>query len=496
MQFRPVSSLEGEPLDALIVPVFNDADPANTTPADIRETVAWIADESGAPKLFTATTHLQQGRDGRPTRVVVVAAGARDELDIQRAWQVVAAGVRALWKSTAKRIGIVLDTQQLGASEALQSAVEGVLYAMWRPEAYRSGEDERRLPPLEEVLLLADDDSMADEGPVKRGLYVGEAVNWSRNLSNEPANLMTPTRVAEEAREMADRVGLELEVLDEEACRALGMGSYLSVARGSDEEAQFIVARYRGREGEGYDLGLVGKGITFDSGGISIKPAEDMHLMKYDMSGAAAVLASAGVVAQLGLPINLIAVAPCTENLPGGHATKPGDVFKSMSGKTVEVINTDAEGRLVLIDGVTYVQREGAVRVVDVATLTGAISVALGRHYTGLFGRPEGFVDAVRRAGELAGERLWPMPLSDEYRDAIKSDIADLKNTGGRPGGAIMGAAFIDAVVDPETEWAHLDIASTAWFEEDRSFSPKGPQGPMVRTIVELATNIAARRGK
>jgi leucyl aminopeptidase len=241
---------------------------------------------------------------------------------------------------------------------------------------------------------------------------------------------------------------------------------------------------------------VVGKGITFDSGGISIKPAENMHHMKYDMSGAAAVLATAGAVARLGLPLNLIAVAPCTENLPGGHATKPGDVFTSMSGKTVEVINTDAEGRLVLIDGVTYAEREGATRIVDVATLTGAIMVALGRHYTGLFGRPDSFVDELRGAGERSGERLWAMPLADEYRDDIKSDIADIKNSAGRMGGAIFGAAFIEAGVTAETPWAHLDIASTAWFEEDRPFSPKGPQGPTVRTLIELAATIAKAKSK
>jgi leucyl aminopeptidase len=219
-----------------------------------------------------------------------------------------------------------------------------------------------------------------------------------------------------------------------------------------------------------------------------------MHLMKNDMAGAAAVLASIGVIAKMKLPVNVICAAPCTENLPGGHATKPGDVFTSMSGKTVEVVNTDAEGRLVLVDGVTYVQREGAARVVDVATLTGAIRIALGRHYTGLFGRPEGFVEAVRRAGERSGERLWPMPLADEFRDEIRSDIADIKNVGNKLGGSSHGAAFVDAVVDEETEWVHLDIASTAWFEEDRPFSPKGAQGPAVRTIVELASNIAANR--
>jgi leucyl aminopeptidase len=304
---------------------------------------------------------------------------------------------------------------------------------------------------------------------------------------------MTPTKVAEAARELASQSGLEAEVLDRAACEALGMGSYLSVAKGSDEPPQFVVLRHRGRGGDGYDLALVGKGITFDSGGISLKDPTDMHLMKYDMSGAAAILAAAGVVARLGLKLNLIAIAPCTENLPGGHATKPGDVVTSMSGKTVEVINTDAEGRLVLIDGVSYAQREGATRIVDVATLTGAIMVALGRHYTGAFGRPDGFVDSIRRAGDQAGERIWPMPLSDEYRDEMKSEIADLRNSAGRQGGAILGAAFVDAAVDAETEWAHLDIASTAWFDEERPFSPKGPQGPMVRTLVQLAATIAAR---
>ena len=305
---------------------------------------------------------------------------------------------------------------------------------------------------------------------------------------------MTPTIVAERARAMAADTGLDVQVLDEDTCRELGMGSFLSVSKGSAEPAQFIVLRHHGRDGDGYDLGLVGKGITFDSGGISLKDPTDMHLMKYDMSGAAAIMAAAGVVSQLGLPLNLIAIAPCTENLPGGNATKPGDVVTSMSGKTVEVINTDAEGRLVLIDGVTYAQREGATRVVDVATLTGAVMIALGRHYTGLFGRPDGFIDAVRSAGDEAGERLWPMPLSDEYRDDVKSEIADIRNSvGSRYGGAIIGAAFVDAAVDPETEWAHLDIASTAWFDEDRPFSPKGPQGPMVRTLVQLAATIAAR---
>jgi leucyl aminopeptidase len=492
LQFRTVATLEGQQLDAVIVPVFKEGDAAASAPPDLKKLAEWVARESGERKIFTAMTHLQPDAG---MRLVVVAAGKRDDYDVQRAWQVASAGVKALWQSTAKRIGVVLEAQALGESTAIQSAVEGVLFAMWRPDAHRTLQSENKLPPLEEVVLvLGEEPSGADEA-VGRGAAIGEGVNWARGISQEPANLMTPTKVAEAARELAAGVdGLEVEVLDEDACRALGMGSYLSVSRGSDEPAQFVVLRHKGRGGEGYDLGLVGKGITFDSGGISLKDPTDMHLMKYDMSGAAAVLATASVVARLGLPLNLIAIAPCTENLPGGHATKPGDVFTSMSGKTVEVINTDAEGRLVLIDGVSYAQHEGATRVVDVATLTGAVMVALGRYYSGLFGRPEGFVDAVRRAGEQAGERMWPMPLSDEYRDEVKSEIADIRNsTGTRYGGAILGAAFVDAAVDEHTEWAHIDIASTAWFDEDRPFAPKGPQAPAIRTLVQLAASIAAR---
>jgi leucyl aminopeptidase len=340
------------------------------------------------------------------------------------------------------------------------------------------------------VQLIADGE--APEA-LERGVAVGEAVNWARGMANAPANLLTPTLLADAARELADDAGLTCEVLDEDRCRELGMGSFLSVTRGTDEPAQFIVLRHHGRDGDGYDLALVGKGITFDSGGISIKPADDMHIMKYDMSGAAGVIAAMGAIGRLGVPLNVICAAPCTENLPGGHATKPGDVVTSMSGKTVEVINTDAEGRLVLLDAVTYVQREGASRVVDVATLTGAIRIALGLHFTGLFGRPEGFVDYVRRTGATAGERLWPMPLSDEYREEVKSEIADLRNSAGRLGSAIKGAAFIEAAVEPETEWVHLDIAGTGWADDDKPYSPKGPQGSAVRTMVALAGRLAAR---
>jgi len=421
-------------------------------------------------------------------RLLVINAGARDDFDVERARNVISAGVKGLWQSTTRRLAIAVPDLPDASDSAVEATVEGVVYAMWRPEAHRTAESDRTLPPLEEVILLTEDDGA--QLAIDRGQAVGDAVNWARSISNEPANLKTPTHLADAARQLAEGAGVVCEVLDEDECRELGMNSFLSVARGSDEPAKLVVLRYHGRGGDGYDLGVVGKGITFDSGGISIKPADEMHLMKMDMSGAAAVIAATATIGRLGLKVNVICVAPCTENLPGGHATKPGDVVTSMSGKTIEVINTDAEGRLVLIDGVTYAERQGAQRVVDVATLTGAIRIALGQHYTGLFGRPRGFVDAVRRAGEAAGERLWPMPVADEYRDNVKGEVADLRNSAGRLGSAINGAVFIEAGLEQSTEWAHLDIASTAWYEEDRAFSPKGPQGAAVRTLIELAARL------
>jgi len=496
LRFSTLAQLDAVDLDALIVPVFKDGRAPAGLPDSLREEAEWVARESGPQKVFTPLTHLRTAGDA--LRLVVVAAGTPEEFDVERARNVVSAGVRALWHSTARRVAVALAAEELGAATAVQVAVEGVLYAMWRPESHRTREDDRRLPPLEEAFLLVESGAGAPEeqaaaDAIATGTAVGEAVNWARSLANEPANLMTPTIVAREARALAEGYGVVFEELDEEACAALGMNTFLSVARGTDEPARLIVLRYHRRGGEAYDLALVGKGITFDSGGISIKPADDMHLMKYDMTGAASVIAAIAAIARLELPLNVLAVAPCTENLPGGHATKPGDVVTSLSGKTVEVINTDAEGRLVLIDGVTYAEREGALRIVDVATLTGAIRIALGSHYTGLFGRPHGFVDAVRRAGEVAGERMWPMPLADEYRDEIKSDVADLRNSAGRYGSAIKGAAFIESGVSGEVEWAHLDIAGSAWFEEERPFSPKGPQGASIRTMIQLARSIALR---
>ena len=485
MKFRAVRPADAPTSEVTIVPLFDDKQTPKALARRTRAIVERLAAERGATRVYNVLTHVGTDKEGR---VVVVGAGKRAEYDAERARNIASAGIKSLWKTDAKRAAIWVDPTGIGGPRAAQAAVEGAIFAMWRPEAHRSKPDDRRLPPLGTVSIVVEGNV---RDALKRGDAVGEAVNTARRMANEPANKMTPTIVAQEARALAKLAGVDIEVLDRKKCESLGMGSYLSVAQGSHQPPQFIVLRYKGRGGKGFDLGMVGKGITFDSGGISIKPADGMHHMKADMTGAASVIAAIGAIGKLKPKVNVIAVAPCTENLPGGGATKPGDVFTSMSGKTVEVINTDAEGRLVLVDGISYAQREGATRVVDVATLTGAIAVALGNHFSGLFGKPASFVEAVRATGAEAGDRLWPMPLTDEYRNEIKSDIADLTNSAGREGGAIKAAAFLDAAVEDGTEWAHLDIAGTYWSDRDRSQAPKGPQGPSVRTLVALAERYA-----
>ena len=484
MRFRAVRASQLGKVDAIVVPLFAGVEPPAWLSRPTRTAIArLLKEEQGVTRLYGVNTLHEE------PRVVIVGAGKPGQLDAERARNVASAGIRALWRSSVRKVAIAVAPDSIGEERAAQAAVEGAIYAMWRPEAHRTREEERRLPDIDQVSLVTE---KAVTDAIDRGSAVGEATNVARRLANEPANRMTPTLVAEAAKEVAKEAGVRVEVLDADRCRALGMGSFLSVAQGSHEPPRFIVMRHRGRGGSGYDLGLVGKGITFDSGGISIKPADNMHHMKADMTGAASVIAALAAIGKLGLKVNVIGVAPCTENLPGGGATKPGDVFTAMSGRTVEVINTDAEGRLVLVDGITYAQREGAKRVVDVATLTGSIAVGLGQHFSGLFGKPDSFVDIVRETASAAGDRMWPMPLTDEYRDEVKGEVADIRNsTGARTGGAITAAAFLESAVEEGTEWAHMDIAGTFWFDRDRPHAPKGPQGPAVRTLIALAERYA-----
>jgi leucyl aminopeptidase len=322
---------------------------------------------------------------------------------------------------------------------------------------------------------------------VARGRILGQCSNLARELANEPGNVLPPREFARRATALAAEAGVHTEILDETQIEKLGMGLLIGVGRGSAEPPRVMVFRYDPPGAPATPvLGLVGKGITFDTGGISIKPAEKMEQMKDDMAGGAAVACAMRAIALLKAPIRVLGIVPTAENMPGGKAIRPGDVLTSASGKTVEVINTDAEGRLILGDGLWYARQLGATHLVDVATLTGAVVVALGKVTSGIFGTPEAWVERVRTVANRAGDRMWPLPLFDEYKDQIRSDIADIMNTGGRAAGSITAAMFLKEFVG-DVPWAHLDIAGTAWADEAKPYLPKGPSGVAVRTLANLA---------
>jgi leucyl aminopeptidase len=325
---------------------------------------------------------------------------------------------------------------------------------------------------------------------------IGESANYARALANEPANVLTPREFATRVSMESSRAGLSVDILDENRIKEMGMRLLLGVAQGSAEPPRVVVIRHDPpRAAPEPVLGLIGKGVTFDTGGISIKPADGMDRMKYDMSGGAAVAGAMRAIARLGAAMRVVAVIPMTENMPGSRATRPGDVLTGASGKTVEITNTDAEGRLILADALWFAQRLGATHLVDVATLTGACMIALGRHVSGVMGSPAAWVNAVQTAGTSAGDRLWPLPIYPEAKEQLRSDTADLINAAGRPGGAITAAAFLKEFVE-KVPWAHLDIAGTAWTDAADPHQPKGPTGVAVRVLTELAlTGAPARMG-
>jgi leucyl aminopeptidase len=329
---------------------------------------------------------------------------------------------------------------------------------------------------------------------VRRGAAAAEATVFVRDLCNHPSNVMTPTRVANEAKAIAKEAGVTLKILEQKDMEQLGMGALLGVARGSHEPPKFIILEYRGERAKKslQPIVLVGKTVTFDTGGISLKPSENMEQMKADMTGGAEVLASVRAAARLRLPLYVIGILPVTENMPGGRAMKPGDIVKTLSGKTVEVQNTDAEGRLILSDGLTYATRYQPAALIDIATLTGACVVALGQFAIGMFGNNDRLKEQVRKAGLRAGERVWEMPLWDEYFEQLRSDVADMRNIGGRGGGMITAALFLSKFVG-DCPWIHLDIASTDWSERERAYVPKGPTGIGTRLLIQYLLDRASR---
>ncbi len=443
-------------------------------------------------------------RRWKPRRVLLVGAGGEPEFDIDMARKLATSAALGARQRRAASLGFVLRGGLPDASgdtdvtAFAQSLAEGLTLAEFDGGSYKTGESVLGAPARLAIVVYGVKDGTPDtsiriETAVSRGRLLGECSNLARQLANEPGNTLTPREFAARAAALASGGGVSVDVFDERQIAELGMGLLLGVARGSAEPPRLMVFRHEPPSAPpgAPVLGLVGKGITFDTGGISIKPADGMDRMKDDMAGGAAVACAMRAISLLGAPIRVIGVVPATENMPGGRAIKPGDILRSAEGKTVEIINTDAEGRLILGDGLWYARKLGATHLVDVATLTGAIVVALGKLTTGIFGTPPWWVDHVRRIGERAGDRMWPMPVYADYFDQLKSEIADFTNTGGRPGGSITAALFLKEFTGG-LPWAHLDIAGTAWSEEARPYLPKGPSGVAVRTLAELAFTAAS----
>ena len=421
------------------------------------------------------------------SKLLVVGAGKSDKFNEAHLRNLAGAAVRYLRARGVRELAWILGSTEAGA---MTSVVDGVLVADYDPDTYRTERNGEK--GIDTLRLATGGDALPPEAEaaLDRGRILGEAQNFTRELVNEPSNRMTPTILADRATEMASHFGLNCEVLGPPEIQDLKMGAFWGVAQGSQQEpAKLIVIRYSPEDApEEPVIGLIGKGITFDSGGISIKPSENMHEMKTDMKGGATMLGVMLAIAQLKPRVRVTALIPATENMPSGNAYKPGDVLTSMSGKTIEILNTDAEGRLVLADTLTYAKRRGCTVLIDAATLTGAVMVALGTITTGVFGWDKEWVNRVLAAANVAGEKMWQLPVDDDYRDLYKSAIADLANTGGRYGGAITGAMFIGEFAG-DTPWVHLDIAGTRWANDEKPYRAKGPTGHGVRTLVQLLTN-------
>jgi len=432
-------------------------------------------------------------RDWKARRVAIVGAGKSSSFDLERLRRLAATAALAARQRRLTRIAFLVrhsgDPSGFTDAQGAQAVAEGLMTGAYEAGLYKTG-DRGGAPPTDIIVVVPSPHSSALVAAVERGAVMGESVNIAKHLCDEPSNVLTPRVFADRAAQIARAAGLGVEILDEHAIAGLKMGLLLGVARGSAEPPRIIVLRHDPPGAPAAPvLGLIGKGITFDTGGISIKPADGMERMKDDMAGGAAVICAMRAISMLRAPIRVVGVVPTTENMPGGRAIKPGDVLTGASGKTVEVINTDAEGRLILGDGLWYAQQLGATHLVDVATLTGACVVALGKAASGLFGTPDTWRDTIRDTAAGAGDRAWPLPLYDEYSEQIRSEVADMMNSGGRPAGACTAAMFLKEFAG-DRPWCHLDIAGTAWAEDGKPYQPKGATGVAVRTLAELAFRV------
>jgi leucyl aminopeptidase len=422
-------------------------------------------------------------------RLLLISGGAAKKFTSYELRRIAGAAVRTLKARGIRSFAFIAPTG-IPAAEAVRAIVEGALVGNFDPDYYRSDRKDQKIDALT-ILASGNSDQAALEKAAHEAQVIGESQNFTRDLVNEPSNRMTPTILGERAQKMCNEVGLKCEVYGADKIKELKMGAFWGVAQGSDEPPALIVMTYEPAGAPAKPvLGLVGKGITFDTGGISIKPADGMEKMKYDMAGGATMIGAMRAIALLKPKVKVIGIVCATENMPSGKAQKPGDVQIAMSGKSIEIINTDAEGRLVLADGLFYAKQLGCTYLVDAATLTGAVVVALGFQNVGIFCNDDAMYERFHKASADAGEKMWRLPVDDEYKENIKSTIADIVNSGGRWAGAINAAMFLKEFAE-DTPWIHLDIAGTAWMEDQKPWIAKGPSGIALRSLVEFVKGFA-----
>jgi leucyl aminopeptidase len=488
LEIKPYSEIE---TDALVTYLFEDTDVMQGQVDEIDRAAGGLLrklvnDGEVAGKMLEFT--LIHGPIGiSASRLLVVGAGKREQFNGAVARKVIGAALRYLKAKSIRKFAI-LAREKDRSEEFAQAVAEAAITANFEADKYKT--DKKGDKSIESIVLAGyrEAEKTAGEKGLTKGRIIGEAQNFTRDLVNEPSNKLTPKILADKAQAMAREVGLAVEILDEQKIADLKMGALLSVAQGGPEPPRVMVLTYIppiAKPGAPV-IGLIGKAVTFDTGGISIKPADGMEKMKYDMAGGGAMLGVMRAIANLKPNVKVICVIPSTENMPGGKAQKPGDVQTAMSGKTIEVLNTDAEGRLILADGITFAKQLGATHLIDAATLTGAIVVALANVNAGVFGSDQAFTEKLLASSKAAGEKMWQMPIDEDYREFIKGSVGDIQNIGsGKGGGAITGAMFIKEFTG-DTPWIHLDIAGTAWNDDQKPWMAKGATGTAVRTLVHL----------
>ncbi|MGB8493410.1 MAG: leucyl aminopeptidase [Candidatus Acidiferrum sp.] len=492
LETKPIVTLAE---DALVTYLFEETDPIQGRVAELDKLTGGLlarlakSGELTGKTLELTLVHAPAGL--KTARLLLVGAGKREQFNPATLRKVAGAALRYLKPRGVHKFAFAVREGDL-TEEAAQAVTEGAIAADFESDKYKTDKKNDKFIDTLSIAGYGEAEKAAAEKGIARGRFVGDSQNFTRDLVNEPSNKLTPRILAEKAEAMANEVGLKVEILDEKKIADLKMGALLCVAQGSVEPPRVIVVTYTPANPKpgAPVIGLVGKAVTFDTGGISIKPSEGMEKMKYDMAGGATMLGVMRALAALKPNVKVICVVPATENMPGGRAQKPGDIQTAMSGKTIEVLNTDAEGRLILADGIHYAKQLGATHLVDAATLTGAIVVALAGINVGVFGSDQAWTDKLLASAKAAGEKMWPMPMDEEYREFIKGSFADIQNiSSGKGGGAITGAMFLKEF-SGDTPWIHLDIAGTAWNDDAKPWLAKGPTGVALRTLVHLITSL------